>query len=354
MKSIVLQPKWRKKIQDPILKYTKKYKSILANIYDKLYKNRLSAIRVLLCAICILLVVNIISNETFTTEIPDFHKPPQSLIAIEKYLDLSSYIEVGTGLLAFSRDEDIEYTVKDGDTLPEIAYLYGIDILELGLYNNVDHLSSINQGQKLIIPSIQNVKDFMATIDQSVIALLREQQSRPKPLESLIPKTINISATKEQDGQDVTVFFRIDTKISDQNGIEYIWDLGNGKKSFSKTSTHTYTTPGTYTVLLTVKDKYGNRVESNKLFVDIPHVTNTKNESQRFITVNNVGDLFSLPGKVIQIEDYLSHSEQPIEYVKYVDGKYYYQANASGYYALVATNQGKLIQVYLFVSPLKP
>jgi PKD repeat protein len=46
---------------------------------------------------------------------------------------------------------------------------------------------------------------------------------------------------------------------SDNVGIaSYEWSFGDGTTGTGETTSHTYTSPGTYTVILTVKDAAGN------------------------------------------------------------------------------------------------
>jgi PKD repeat protein len=64
-------------------------------------------------------------------------------------------------------------------------------------------------------------------------------------------------------GDDETVSFgnsiSLDATVSDNIGVaSYSWDFGDGNTSASKSPTHTYSEPGTYTVALTVTDTSGN------------------------------------------------------------------------------------------------
>lgn len=293
---------------------------------------------------------SVMTSSQFPYDLKNLLNSQEFLSLQEKNLDPSSYIEMGSGLLSFNRSDDIEYSIKEGENLPEIAYLYNLELVELMLYNNIETPEAIKAGQRIVIPSGHNIRVFMENIDRGLLSSAIKSQKKAAGQQSLLPKEVRISADKRSDGQSITAVFSVDTDIKEK-GVYFEWEMGDGKRSFRKTFNYTYNTPGTYTVSLTVKDIYGNLIRSNPIFLDIPFATNVKNTNQLFLTVNNVGDVFSLDGPVYSVYDALGRVKDPIQFINQSEGKYYYQTHASGFYSLLAQTKSGDKKVYIFVSP---
>jgi PKD repeat protein len=292
-----------------------------------------------------------------------FHYDLNTLFSSQEYIALnnqtdpnpkSNFIEMGSGLLAFNRADDIAYVIKDGDSLPEIAYLYNIEVIELLLYNKLADLESVKPKQTIAIPSVHNIMEFMQTVDRGLLSSAIDSQKKTRISQNLLPRDVSISCNKRSDGQSITAIFTVENDVKEK-GVYFEWDLGDGKKSFRKTFSYTYSAPGTYIVNLAVKDIYGNQLRSRPIYLDIPYATNIRNTEQLFITVNNVGDVFSVNGEVFSVYDALGHIKDPIQYINKSEDKneprFYYQANASGYYSLLARTKAGTKKIYLFVSP---
>lgn len=72
------------------------------------------------------------------------------------------------------------------------------------------------------------------------------------------PPTAVINATPQQGAVPLNVSFSGQSSFdSDGSIVQYHWDYGNGWVGDGVTSIHTYTTPGTYTVVLTITDDKG-------------------------------------------------------------------------------------------------
>ncbi|MBD3183596.1 sigma-70 family RNA polymerase sigma factor [Candidatus Poribacteria bacterium] len=65
-------------------------------------------------------------------------------------------------------------------------------------------------------------------------------------------------------GEKIT-FDGTDSYDPDNDYIAFLWDFGDGKKSYGPRAVHTYNTPGKYTVNLTVTDKNGGINKAKKL-----------------------------------------------------------------------------------------
>lgn len=330
----------------------RKIRHFKTEILKKLWHNKIILGGAFVIVFSAVIVFSVMTSERFPYDLNLFLKSDEFLPLLGSANDSSSYIEMGSGLLSFNRYEDIAYTIKEGESLPEIAYLYNVEVIELMLYNNIDSLEAATRDLQIKIPSAGNIMNFMENVDRDKLsnAISSVSQAKIKSAQNLLPKEVKISCEKRSDGQSITAFFSVADDIREK-GVYFEWDLGDGKKSFRKTFNYTYNAPGTYVVRLTVKDIYGNQVSSNPVYMDIPHATNLKNTNQIFITVNNVGDIFSLDGKVTMAYDALGRVDDPILFVNASEGKYYYQAHASGNFSLTALTKSGEKKVYLFVSP---
>jgi LysM repeat protein len=55
-------------------------------------------------------------------------------------------------LVTFERTEDEEYLVEDGQTLSEIAALFGLDYYYLAEVNRLEDPDQVHAGQRIVIP----------------------------------------------------------------------------------------------------------------------------------------------------------------------------------------------------------
>ncbi len=339
------------------IRFRKRTRRRLREVFATARQNKIVCASSLVLVILAVIGFGLITSEKFPYELASLFTSAEYLSLQEKTERSSSYIEMGSGLLSFNREDDIDYTIKDGETIPEIAYLYNVEVVELMLYNKLTSLEDIKIGQRLVIPSANNMLSFMEKVDRGLLSNVIDSQKRSGRTQNLLPKTVSISCNKRSDGQSITAIFEVDNEIKEK-GVYFEWDLGDGKKSFRKTFSYTYNAPGTYIVNLTIKDIFGNHVRSRPIYLDIPYATYVRSTGQTFITVNNVGDVFSVDGEVFSVYDALGRVKQgnePIQFInKNVDKsgtRYFYQTHVSGYYSLLARSKSETKKIYLFVSP---
>jgi LysM repeat protein len=255
----------------------------------------------------------------------------------------------GSGVPKESREKDIVYSVRKGETLSEIAYLYGVDFTKLALYNNLTNPDAIRPGQKLLIPSLKNADSIaVSNIKNARLAVVgssREQAAEVRPL--------SIAVEKQTDGTSVTAHFTI-RGAENQPLARYEWNLDRGYRSFRNETFFTYEKPGTYTISLAAWDAEGNTYASNKIWIDVPYAGTYRDADQQFITLNGIGQTFSVEGKVTGVLGYGVSSRSPItEAGEEQNGVRPYRALASGYYNLTVDKDGKVSHKYLFVSPVE-
>ena len=76
-------------------------------------------------------------------------------------------------------------------------------------------------------------------------------------VEDATPPTVDAGSARSVD-EDAQVSFSVTTASDNVGVVSYVWKFGDGNTSSTATPTHTYATPGTYEVNLTLTDAAGN------------------------------------------------------------------------------------------------
>jgi hypothetical protein len=171
--------------------------------------------------------------------------------------------------------------------------------------------------------------------------------------EASLPEEIRIAYCHKTDGDTISTHLFLDGELP-VGRLTYLWDLGDGKKSYEKTIAYTYPTPGHYQAQLQLCSAEGVKVKSNVLNIRIPaDASGLLPAAPQFITLNKAGDLFYTKKRIKKVEDFLNQSTQPVKLVKEENGEFCYQGCESGYYSLLFTGDEAEETSYLFVSPLE-
>jgi len=257
--------------------------------------------------------------------------------------------EFGAGIEVQDRSKDIEYPVRPGETLSEIAYAYGISYDFLAWFNKISNANRIRVGTVIIIPSLENINKAEAEF-----ALFRTRQ--PKVTAAPNVKSIQISyesrVSGNINGSGVTVHFSIVNPPADLRSYE--WDLGDGRRSFRESPSYEYSSPKTYVVRLTAQDNDGVIYKSNPLYIDIPYPSSVEEHSTvKFVTLSSPDDYFVINGTISAVTRYpdlesapldLSESDQFLTKVRF---------RKPGYYGVTVRREGDWEQYYsIFVSPV--
>ena len=80
------------------------------------------------------------------------------------------------------------------------------------------------------------------------------------------PPVANFDTDPNSGVEPLSVFF---TDGSTNTPTEWIWEFGDGNTSTEQNPTHTYTTPGTYTVMLTVKNAGGSDSKTKEELISV-------------------------------------------------------------------------------------
>lgn len=173
-------------------------------------------------------------------------------------------------------------------------------------------------------------------------------------LKSGFPQEINISFSNKSDGRFVSTHLSLASELT-ASKLSYIWDLGDGRKSYADKLVYTYTRPGLYQVQLTVRNEHGIKAKSNVLNIKIPAANELAHSQPEFITLNKMDDFFYTNKRIIKAEDALNTIEQPIKLISENNGVFCYQPCAPGFFSLTFVNdndEGEKLS-YLFVSPFE-
>lgn len=257
---------------------------------------------------------------------------------------------VGSGSVIFERTEDIEHVVQHGETLSEIAYAYDIDHQSLATYNHLTNPNAIRAGQKLVIPSVESVRRLKDEVSEQELLQTAVVASAPVSNAGGVPLVID--AERALDGTAVTARLFVAGGLP-EGFSNYEWDLGNGYLGFRPTLSVTYDQPGTYTVKLRVNNGAGSVIESNRLHINVPYPGDLVDLDQTFLTIGSVEEVFSVEGDVVDVADFGSLADSPIELLAKEGDFSMLRSNAPGYYAITSQIQDYFKQTFVFVSPFE-
>jgi murein DD-endopeptidase MepM/ murein hydrolase activator NlpD len=255
--------------------------------------------------------------------------------------------EIGLGSQTQDRSIDIEYSVRPGETLSEIAYAYGISYDFLAWYNKISNPNRIKMGTVIIIPSLENIELLQAEYKQ--------QKTRQKQAISTAKtvRNIEISYESRSAGSESGIIVHFSIVNPPSNLKSYEWNFGDGKRSFRDSPSYEYTMPRTYVVQLTAQDVSGIIYKSNHLYIDIPHPASAAEHSTTvFVTLSSPDEYFVVNGTIKSVSRYtnmedvldFSESDKFLTKVRFKKG---------GYYGVTVQERTDREQYYsIFVSPI--
>jgi LysM repeat protein len=257
---------------------------------------------------------------------------------------------MGAGTQVEDRTTDIEYHIRPGETLSEIAYTYNIPYETLAYYNNITNVNRIRVGTIIRIPSLDNIRAL------EVELAARPRQAQTAPVKTAV-KSVRISYESRNNGDisgsGITVQFSIVDPPS-ESLQSFEWNFGDGKRGFRSNPSYEYTTPKTYVASLTARDAAGTVYKSNPLYIDIPHPGSVvEHNTTKFITLSSPDEYFVVYGTITKVSRYpdvlsspldLSESDQFLTKVRF---------RQPGFYGITTMEAGHREQYYsVFVSPI--
>ncbi len=255
----------------------------------------------------------------------------------------------GAGSQEVDRLKDIEYSIRPGETLSEIAYSYNVSYELLAFYNDISNANRIRVGTVIIIPSLAN----MTTAAEQ---LAKRPPPKAEPAKVNI-KNVKISFESRQSGDmnesGITVQFTILDPSPDKLQ-SFEWDFGDGKRGFRSNPTYEYTVPKTYVVKLTARDSAGTIYRSNSLYIDVPYPGSVMEYNRtKFVTLSSMDDYFVVTGTLTRVSNYSSIDAAPLDLSESDQFLTKIRFEQPGYYGLTITGSNNVDQYYsVFVSPI--
>jgi LysM repeat protein len=255
---------------------------------------------------------------------------------------------IGSGTQTAERDQDIEYRIRPGETLSEIAYSYNISYEILARYNNITNANRIRVGTIIRIPSVENTR--AAAVQLAV---------RPKP--QAVPrggtKSVRIAYESRDNGDingsGVTVQFSI-VDPPPEAFQSFEWNFGDGKRGFRPNPSYEYSAPRTYVASLTVRDAAGTVYKSNPLYIDIPHPGSVvEHSTTKFVTLSSPDEYFVVYGSIVKVARYQDIDLAPLDLSESDSFLTKVRFTKPGFYGITAVEANNTEQYYsVFVSPV--
>ena len=288
--------------------------------------------------------------------------PEQELSAQAIYDQDAASLEAVAGILGYavgaetsSRTHDLSYVVAAGDTLSAIAFRYNVGRDKLAYFNQLDDPHKLVIGDEITIPSVGKAALIK---DESVAKYTAGVESRRLVVRSPInasamARSFRISAQTQRRQTPLEVRFSIeDPAAAGASQFQWNFDAGGRYTSSEPNVGWTFRNPGTYRVSVRALDQ-GRWIRSRDLFVDVPYPASYRDERQRFVTLGNLDQTFTVPGNVVAVHTYADPAASPLEIVARGDRTTTLRSTQAGYFN-VRTEQpnGELFTTFVYVSPL--
>jgi PKD repeat protein len=271
--------------------------------------------------------------------------------AIMRAFDEEEY-GAGTGAGVPDRSRNIEYPVRPGETLSEIAYAYGIPYDFLAWYNKISNANRIRVGTVIIIPSLENIKKAEPEYAQFKAKQPRATAQAAKKNIKNIQIAYESRQNKGVGESSLTANFFIVNPPA--NLKSYEWDLGDGKRSFKEKPSYDYSSPKTYVVRLTAQGSDGAIYKSNHLYIDIPYPASMEEYSTvKFVTLSSPDDYFVISGNISAVSGYPTVASAPLDLSESDKFLTKVRFTKPGYYGITVRQEGNREQYHsIFVSPM--
>jgi LysM repeat protein len=256
---------------------------------------------------------------------------------------------IGAGTQIEDRAVDIEYHIRPGETLSEIAYTYRISYEALAYYNKITNANRIRVGTVIRIPSTENIK----SLELDLAAQPRRAQAAPVKTAT---KNVRIAYESRNNGDvgglGITVQFSIEEPAA-ESLQSFEWNFGDGKRGFRPNPSYEYTSPKTYVASLTARDAAGTVYKSNPLYIDIPHPGSVvEHSTTKFITLSSPDEYFVIYGSIIKVSRYPDIASAPLDLSESDRFLTKVRFKKPGFYGITAREADNEQYYSVFVSPV--
>jgi hypothetical protein len=254
--------------------------------------------------------------------------------------------ETGAGNLVVDRSQDIEYYIRPGETLSEIAYSYSISYDLLAFYNQITNANRIRVGTLIRIPSLENEK--------AAAERMAKQPRRPARTST---RNVRIAYETQDSGGLNGSAIAVQFSVLDppaENLQSFEWDFGDGKRGFRPNPIYEYSAPKTYVARLTARDANGVIYRSNPLYIDIPHPASAAGQSAtKFVTLSAPDEYFVVNGTITKVARYSGPDAAPLDFSESDRFLTKVRFTKPGFYGLTVLDENQIEQHYsVFVSPI--
>ncbi|MBP7811744.1 MAG: lamin tail domain-containing protein [Candidatus Moranbacteria bacterium] len=162
------------------------------------------------------------------------------------------------------------YTFPDKTSIPANGY-YVIDDTDFHFsLNNTEESLSLFDPLGALVDTVTYTK----TTENASLNRTDTGWRSSRMLTPLAPNILSntLPETKERvpkkGYRNIALDFRANGKDADQDRLKYVWDFGDGHKSYLEDTNHRYAKSGTYTVTLTTKDGNEEIIETFRLKIE--------------------------------------------------------------------------------------
>lgn len=162
------------------------------------------------------------------------------------------------------------HTFSDEASIPAHGYL---------VIDDTDFPFSLNNGEETIslfdpLGALVDTVTYTKTTEGASLNRTDTGWRSSRMLTPLAPNILSntLPETKERvpkkGYRNIALDFRANGKDTDKDRLKYVWDFGDGHKSYLEDTSHRYAKSGTYTVTLTTKDGNEEIIETFRLKIE--------------------------------------------------------------------------------------
>ncbi len=180
---------------------------------------------------------------------------------IELYNQSDEAVDI-SGWTLHDASKNGKYTFPQGSTLSKKSFL----VIQKSLFhfalNNSNETLILRDSQEYIIQAVTYPKSMAGVSLNQYAPSFRGGTPTPGERNILNELPVTRERVPESGFPDIALSFNARGKDSEDTNLKYIWDFGDGHKSYKEKTTHKYAKTGNYTITLTTKDSQDSTSET--------------------------------------------------------------------------------------------